>query len=74
VETIELHQLSNITGGLSVLTANELQTAQVNACIAGSQTFQQGLETAQPGTSFKQAGGHWLQRCLGRIPNIQADR
>jgi hypothetical protein len=74
MNTIDLLELSNVTGGLSVLTANELQTAQVNACIAGSQSFQRSLEAAQPGTRFNQAGGHYLERCLRRIPNIQGDR
>jgi hypothetical protein len=74
MHTIDSNLLATVTGGLQVLTAQELQTAQVNGCIAGSQAFQGSLESAVPGKSFKQAGGHWMKRCLQRIPNIQADR
>ena len=74
MHTIDSKQLATVSGGLQVLTAPELQTAQVNGCIAGSQAFQAGLEQANPGTSYRQAGGDWMKRCLEQIPNIQADR
>ena len=73
MHTIDSDMLEAVIGGAAKLSADDLQTAQYNACAAGAQHFQNSLERLDRGRKYMYAGNKWYDGCVASIPRIGHD-